>query len=413
MPQTNLIKSVPLRTGMAVVWILLLAFILCGCRQQQKAAAPPPPQVSVAQPAARELTEYLELTGNTQAIYTVQLVARVAGYLDKVLFKDGQMVKKGQLLFQIQRNTYTDALRQAEAQILFQKAQLEFAAIQLARYTELLPRKAAAQADVDNWRYQRDSARANLQNARAQRDLAALNLSYTRVKAPFTGRIDRRLQDPGNYVGSGGNTPLAVVNQIDPIYVYFNISDTDLARLMKITKGIPGQGTAGKWPAEMGLVGEDGYPHEGRVDFASISLAPATGTLLMRGVFPNASGRILPGLYARVRVPMDKRPAVLIPETALGSDQQGQFVLIVNSRNAVERRNVRTGPLVDVNQRAVFEGLNGSEWVIVEGTQKVKPGQAVTATVRPAAPSGPGPQVPPAGQGQAQQQGTGQGQPGQ
>ena len=408
-----MMKSARLRAAIAGLWTLVLIFNFCGCKQQQKPAAPPPPRVSVAQPASRELTEYLELTGNTQAIYTVQLVARVAGYLEKVLFKDGQMVKKGQMLFEIQRNTYEDALRQAEAQILYQKAQLEYATIQFERYTELLPRKAAAQADVDNWRYQRDSAKANLQNARAQRDLAALNLSYTRVKAPFTGRIDRRLQDPGNYVGSGGNTPLAAINQIDPIYAYFNISDTDLARLTKITKGIPGQGGAGKWPAQMGLVGEDGYPHEGRLDFASISLAPTTGTLLMRGIFPNASGVILPGLYARVRVPMDKRPAALVPETALGSDQQGQFVLVVNEQSAVERRNVRTGPVVDVNQRAVSEGLNGSEWVIVEGIQKVKPGQAVTAVVKPAAPAGSGPQVPPPENTEAKPQGRKQGQSGQ
>ncbi len=397
MPGTSMINSAPLRVITAGVWICLLFFILCGCRQQQQ-AAPPPPKVSVAQPVSRQLTEYLELTGNTQAIYTVQLVARVAGYLEKVFFKDGQIIKKGQPLFLIQRNTYEAALMQAEAQILYQKAQLEYATVQLARYSDLLPRKAAAQADVDNWRYQRDSARANLQNARAQRDLAKLNLSYTRVTAPFDGRIDRRLQDPGNYVGSGGNTPLAVINQIDPIYVYFNISDMDLARLMKITEGIPGQGAAGKWPAEMGLVGEVGYPHEGRLDFASISLAPTTGTLLMRGSFPNASGRILPGLYARLRVPMDKRAALLIPETAIGSDQQGQFVLIVNAQSAVERRNVRTGSVVDINQRAVFEGLTGNEWVIVEGNNKVKPGQAVTAERKPATPPGQALQVPAQGQ---------------
>jgi len=386
MPIAKTVKTGPFRAALACACMIF--FIFCGCRQQQQQAAAPPPPVSVAQPGARELTEYLELTGNTQAVYTVQLVARVAGYLEKVLFRDGQMVKKGRLLFQIQRNAYLDALRQAEAQILYQKAQLEFAGIQLARYTELLPRKAAAQADVDNWRYQRDSARANLQNARAQRDLAALNLSYTRVRAPFTGRIDRRLQDPGNYVGSGGNTPLAVINQIDPIYVYFNISDTDLARLKKITKDIPGQGGAGKWPAQMGLVGEDGYPHEGRLDFASISLAPNTGTLLMRGNFPNASGRILPGQYARVRIPIEKRPAMLVPETAIGSDQQGAFVLIVNEQGKVERRNVRTGHVVDINQRAVFEGLKGTEWVVVEGSHKIKPGQAVTAIIKPAATPG-------------------------
>ena len=208
--------------------------------------------MTVAQPVQRQVTDYLELTGNTQAINTVQLVARVAGYLEKIFFQDGQMVKKGQLLFLIQQNTYKAGLQQAEGQISALKAQLEYAQIQLVRYTNLLPQKAAAQTDVDNWRYQRDSARANLKAAEANRDLARLNLGYTQVTAPFDGRIDRRLQDPGNLVGSGENTVLAQLNQIDPIYVYFTISDLDLARLMKSTARGPG---TGRGPKMAGIYG--------------------------------------------------------------------------------------------------------------------------------------------------------------
>ena len=357
--------------------------LLAGCEKKTPNAPPPPPKVTVAQPVQRVLTDYLELTGNTQAIYTVQLVARVAGYLEKIFFQDGQIVKKGQPLFLLQQNTYEANLQQVEAQILLQKAQLDYAQLQLDRYSNLLPQKAASQTDVDNWRYQRDSARANLQTAEAQRDLAKLNLSYTQITAPFDGRIDRRLQDPGNLVGAGENTVLAQINQIDPIYVYFNISDLDLARLIKSTHGIPGQAEAPKWPVFAGLPNEEGRPHQGHLDFAAISLT--TGTLLMRGVFSNPDGKILPGLYARVRVPVEKKAAFLVPEVAIGNDQQGSYVFIVNEKNVVERRNVKTGPGVD-NLRGIEEGLNGKEWVIVKGLLKAAPGRPVTPEQEGAAP---------------------------
>ncbi len=357
--------------------IFSLVFLGAGCAEKAKQSPPPPPAVTVVQPVSRTVTDYLELTGNTQAFNTVQLVARVSGYLEKVFFLDGQMVEKDNLLFLIQQNTYQDTVRQAEAAILLQKAQLEYAQIQLDRYTNLLQQNAAAQSDVDNWRNQRDSAKANLQSAQAQRDLAKLNLDYTEVRAPFSGRIDRRLVDPGNLVGSGQPTTLAQISQIDPIYVYFTVSDLDLARLMGEARWNPAEARAKSWPVFLALPEEKGYPRQGRLDFASISLTPTTGTLLLRGIFSNRDGKILPGIYARVRVPLKAGPALLVPQEALGSDQRGAYVLTIGPENVVQRKGVRTGTTVD-SLRVIEEGLTSNDWVIIKGLQKATPGGKVT-----------------------------------
>jgi RND family efflux transporter MFP subunit len=367
------------RIGRIAAWISVsvLVVLQAGCKEQPKPQPPPPPKVTVAQPVRQAVTDNLDLTGNTQAIYTVQLVARVVGYLEKILFQDGQRVKKGQPLFVIQQNTYEDNLRQAEASILQFRAQLQYAESQLTRFSNLIQHNAAAQADVDNWTFQRDSATANLRSAEAQRDLAKLNLDYTLVTAPFDGRMDRRQVDPGNLVGTQGSTVLASINQVDPIYVYFTISDLDLARLLKSTGGIPGPGDARKWPVYAGLPSEDGYPHQGHLDFAAISLTTTTGTLLIRGILPNADGKILSGLYARVRVPLERRTTLLVPEAAIGHDQQGAYVFVVNDKNVVERRNVTTGSAVE-SRRVIDNGLTGREWVIVNGLLKAAPGRQVT-----------------------------------
>ena len=364
---------------MKPAWIVVFALLVAlqGCSEQPKPQPPPPPKVTVAQPVNRKVTDYLDLSGNTQAVYTVQLVARVTGYLEKVLFKDGQLVKKDQPLFVIQRNTYENNLQQADAAIQQYKAQLAYAESQFTRFSNLAQNKAASQSDIENWRFQRDQAQANLRSAEAQRDLALLNLSYTDVRAPFDGRIDRRLKDPGNLVGTDGNTVLAQINQVDPIYVYFNISDLDLARLLKRTGGVPGPSDGRKWPMQVGLPGEDGYPHKGQLDFAAINLTSTTGTLLMRGVLSNPDGRILPGLYTRVRVPVEERAAFLVPDAAIGHDQQGAYVFVVNDKNVVERRGVKTGPALDA-LRAIDDGLKGQEWVVVNGLVKAGPGRQVT-----------------------------------
>jgi RND family efflux transporter MFP subunit len=367
------------RVGNTALCLFGMVFLIfwTGCKEKPAHSPPPPPEVTVAQPVRQVVTDYLELPGNTQAVSTVQLVARVAGYLDKALFQDGQIVKKGDLLFLIQQDTYQELLQQAEGQIQLQKAQLEYAEKQLIRFSNLLPQKATSQENVDNWRYQRDSAQANLKVAEASRNLAKLNLEYTEVRAPFGGRIDRRLADPGNLVGSSSsNTNLAQMSQVDPIYVYFNVSDRDLSRLMKRAHWMPGKTSAGKWPVFAGVTGEDGYPHDGHLDFASISVSSTTGTLLMRGIFPNVDQKIVPGSYVRVRVPVETRLAVLVPATAVGKDQQGSYVLIVGAQNVVERRNVKTGAL-EGSLRVVEEGLAENEKVVVRALLKAYPGSRV------------------------------------
>ena len=375
--------------GAAAAIILLGILLTAGCGERNTYVPPPPPRVTVAQPLRRPVTEYLELTGNTQAFKTVELVARVQGYLEKVLFQDGDLVKKGQLLFLIQQDTYEAKLKQAEAQILQEKANLDHAETEFVRFSGLLKQNAAAQTDVDNWRFQRDNARAAVVAAEVSRDLAKLDLSYTRVTAPFDGRIGRRLKDPGNLVGAGEFTPLAEINQVDPIYAYFTINEIELLRVIQKTQIGPEAAQKKSIPISLGLVNETGYPHQGHLDFTAITVTPTTGTLLLRGVFQNSDGMILPGLFARLRLPVvgTEKTALLIPEVAVAYDQLGSYVLVVNDKNVVERRSVRLGAHVE-DRRVAEEGLTDGEWVVVTGLLQAIPGNTVTAD-RQAPPAAP------------------------
>lgn len=367
------------RKDAALVMALLgISLLIGGCGEKNRYVTLPPPKVTVSLPVQRQITDYLEFTGNTQAVNSVQLRARVEGYLEKVLFKDGDMVKKGQLLFVIQQNTYQAKLQEAEAQIHSQKARLEHAETEFARFSNLVLKNAASQTDADQWRYERDAAQAALLSAQAARDLARLDLEYTRVTAPFDGRINRRLADPGNLVGANERTVLAEINQINPIYVYFTINERDLLHLMSETGRTLQQNTENKSPVYFGLANEQGYPHEGRLDFAAISVNPNTGTLLLRGVFPNPDGLIQPGMFARVRTSVAQRKsALLVPQIAIAFDQQGSYVLVVNEKKLVERRGVTIGAQVD-DLRVIEGGLKGDEWVVVNGMLKAIPGREVT-----------------------------------
>lgn len=363
-----------LAAASAVIFALTAA-----CEEKNAYVAPPPAAVTVAKPVRQGVTDYLDFTGNTQAIQTVQLLARIEGYLVGIHFQDGADVKKGDLLFTIQPEQYQAQLQQAEAQVLTEKAALEHAETEFARYTKLYQQKAAPATQVDEWRFQRDSAKAALLNAQAQVDLQKLNVSYTRVTAPFDGRMGRHLKDVGNLVGAGQDTLLAEINKIDPIYVYFTINEIDLLRVKKLRQNT---GAADyrmvPVPAFVGLANEDGYPHEGRLDFAAISIDPSTGTLLLRAILPNQDRLMAAGMFARVRIPVaHEASALLVPEEALGTDQLGRYVLIVNDKNVVERRGVELGQL-DGTMRVIDTGLEGDERVIVNGLLRAIPGREVS-----------------------------------
>jgi RND family efflux transporter MFP subunit len=361
-----------------VIAMASLALLLSGCggKTENETA---PPEVTVANPESQSVTDYLDFTGNTVATDSVSLVARVEGYLDKIHFIDGATVKKGTLLFTIQQAQYIAQLEQAKAQVAAEKASLWHATTELARYTRLLKQDAATQTEVDHWQYEKDTAVAGLASAEAQVIIAQLNLDYTSVKAPFDGRMGRHLVDAGNLVGAPAHqTVLAEIDQIDPIYVYFTISERDLLRIIAVTKGknasrIPEQVI----PAFFGLLNEEGFPHEGRLDFASISVAPTTGTLQLRAIFRNPDLTVLPGLFIRVRVPVQsQRAALLLPGDAVSFDQQGEYVLVVDSKNIVERRTVKTGTQVG-DKLVIEEGLQPDDRVIVEGLLQAIPGREV------------------------------------
>jgi membrane fusion protein, multidrug efflux system len=394
-------RPAPRRRPQALAATLIMAILMASaaCGDKNTFVAPPPPKVTVSQPVTQPVTDYLEFTGNTQAINTVQLKARVEGYLEKVFFRDGDRVKKGQLLFLIQQNTYEAKLKQAEAEILSQKAKLFHAQTEYARFTKLVTQKAAAQTDVDNWLYQRDAAQAAVMSAEAQRDLAQLNLSYTKVTSPFDGRIGRRLKDPGNLVGAGEATLLADVDQIDPLYVYFTMNERDLLDVTKDTKQTVDAVIRKDIPLYLGLANESDYPHQGHLDFASISLNATTGTLTLRGIFPNPQGMMLPGLFAKLRVPVTHdKSALLVPSAAIGYDQIGPYLLAVDDKNVVQRRGVKLGTEVK-DLTVITEGLQPQEWVITNGLllaipgKQVTPVKAVTANSEPPAPPPPGGQL--------------------
>jgi RND family efflux transporter MFP subunit len=372
-------RSKPARHAQASA-IACAVLLLIGCEEKNTYVPPPPPKVTVVAPLKKTVTDYIEFTGNTQAIYTVKLVARVEGYLEGLHFQDGADVRKGDLLFTIQPDQYQAQLQQAQAEVQTQKAALEHAETEFARYSRLFQQKAAAATDVDRWRFDRDSAKAAMTSAQAQVELAELNLSYTKVEAPFDGRMGRRLVDPGNVVGAGGErTVLAEINQIDPMYAYFTINERDLLRARKLQQEADSSDYRSRpVPAYAGLANEPGYPHEGRIDFAAISVDPSTGTLLLRAVFPNADHGILPGLFVRIRVPVGRSPdALLVPEVALGYDQIGRYVLVVDDKNVVERRGVQVGAAFDT-MRVIEDGLKGEERVIVNGLLRAIPGRQVT-----------------------------------
>ena len=374
--------NVPAWREAAASLIASAVLVVGGCDGKENTyAPPPPPRVIVAKPTIETVTNNLEFTGNTAAFETVKLVARVEGYLEKIHFQDGQRVNKGDLLFTIQQDQYKANVEKAQSDIDATKAKLDYAETEYKRFGRLFEQRAAAATQVDQWKFERDSARAALEAAQANLVNAKLNLSYTTVTAPFDGRMSRHLIDAGNMVGADGQeTVLAEINRINPMYVYFTINERDLLRVTEPEDGQSGGAAPrqNKQVLYMGLSTQPGYPYQGELDYAGITVNPQTGTLQLRGIFPNPDSRIVPGLFARVQAPYAQtRDAVLVPAEAVGSDQQGTYVLTVNDKNIVERKSVETGQQVG-EKRVISSGLKGDEWLIVEGLLRAIPGREVT-----------------------------------
>jgi RND family efflux transporter MFP subunit len=365
--------------------IALVLAVLCaggGCRSHPTGTVAIP-EVTVAQPGVQNVTDYLTFTGNTASADSVQLVARVEGYLEKLHFTDGALVKKGDVLFTIQQQPYQAQLVQAQSQLASQRAALWHAQTEFKRYGHLLTEDAATQTEVDHWRFEKETAEAGVKAAQAQVSIDELNLSYTTVKAPYDGRLGRHLVDPGNVVGATGQqTPLAEIDQIDPLYVYFTIDERDLLRIISARQRAATRQriTQQPLPISYGVTNEEGYPHSGQLDFASLTVEPTTGTLQLRATIPNHDLSLLPGLFVRIRVPtIERRGALIVPGDAASFDQQGEYVLVVNDKNIVERRSVKTGAQI-VNGLVVEDGLKPDDWVIVEGRLEAIPGREVRPT---------------------------------
>jgi RND family efflux transporter MFP subunit len=360
--------------------ILVIAFtfvLLTGC-EQNTFVPPPPPKVEVAMPVQKPITRYLDATGNAAAIKNVDLVARVQGFLQSINYQDGTFVKEGTTLFTIEPETYKLKLEQAQAAETGAQASLKQAEADFKRQSELVQRQAVSQATLDTSTSTRDNAQANLQQAQANTKIAAVNYGYTNVTAPFDGIVSAHLVSVGELVGVASPTQLATIVALDPIYVSFNVNEQDVLRIREDARkrGMT-VNEIRQLPIEVGLQTEAGYPHKGKLDYVSPSINQSTGTLAVRGILANPDRVLLPGFFVRVRVPYDEqKDALLVPDTALGSDQAGRYVLVVNGENVVEQRKVQTGPL-EGELRVIETGLKPDDRVVVAGLLRAIPGQKV------------------------------------
>jgi len=374
--------------GVLRITAVVSAVWLAGCEQQNRYVPPPPPRVTVALPAKQQVTRYLEATGHTAAVNSTNLVARVQGFLQDIKHRDGDIVKEGTTLFVIEPEPYQVKLDQAKAAEAGAEATLKQAEADYQRQVELVSRQAASKATLDNSLATRDSAQAKLRQAQGDTRQAQINLDYTQVRAPFDGVVTARQVSLGELVGGGTPTQLATIVQIQPIHVNFNVSEQDVLRVRAEMKrrGLAPQDLR-KIPVEIGLQGESEFPHQGMLDYAAPSVSTSTGTLAARAMLPNTDRALLPGYFARVRIPWgEPQESLLVPNVALGSDLVGRYVLIVDGDNVVQQRKVQVGPVIG-DSRVIENGLKADDRVIVGGLQRAIPGEKVEPQQQTAAAS--------------------------
>ena len=359
------------------LFVLFACVALSAC-EQNSFVPPPPPKVEVGLPAQKSITRYLDATGNAAPVKNVDLVARVQGFLQSIEYQDGTFVKEGTTLFTIEPETYKLKLEQAQAAEAGAQASLKQAEADFKRQSDLVQRQAVSQATLDTSTSTRDNAQANLQQAQVNTRIAAVNYGYTKVTAPFDGIVSAHLVSVGELVGVSSPTQLATIVALDPIYVNFNVNEQDVLRIREEARrrGIT-VSELRQLPVEVELQTETGYPHKGKLDYISPTINQSTGTLPVRGLLPNPDRTLLPGFYVRVRVPYgEDTKALLVPDVALGSDQAGRYLLVVNSDNVVEQRKVKTGPL-EGDLRVIESGLRPDDRVVIAGLLRAIPGQKV------------------------------------
>jgi RND family efflux transporter MFP subunit len=371
--------------------LLSAAIALAACGESNTYVPPPPPKVMVATPVKRAVTTYLEATGSSAAVNSADLVARVSGFVEAINYKDGDMVKKGAELFTIEPESYELKLKQSQAAETSAKATLKQAQADYQRQADLAKSGTASRQALDSATATRDTAQANVQQAEVNTKLAAINLGYAHVTAPFDGVVTARKVSVGAYVGGGSPTVLATIVALDPIYVNFNISEKDVLRIRaEIRRRGLTPADLKKVEVEVGLQTEEGYPHHGTLDYASPTVDASTGTLAARAILQNPKHELLPGMFVRVRIATDKIDnALLVPDEALGSDQAGRYLLVVNKDNVVEQRKVEVGQR-EGSLRVIDKGIAPTDRVIVNGLLRAVPGQKVepeTAAAQPASKS--------------------------
>ena len=379
-----------MKTRKAKILAILLSCglpMLAGCKNETaKAAPPPPPTVTVAQPIVREVIDYDEYTGRMDAIEQVEVRARVKGYLDSIGFKDGDDVKKGQVLFQIDPRPFEATYKTAQGQVEQLKARRIKNDADVKRYQDLVPKGAASQQDLDRAIGELGETVAGISSALAEVERARLDLEYAKVTAPIDGMISRAQLTVGNLIGagSGGDQLLTTIVRLNPIYVYFDVDQRAAQGYRKAALARTGAGTQPKSVREMnikfqfGLASETGFPHEGIIDFIDNKVDASTGTISIRGEVVNEQELFRPGFFARVRVAAgDKYKAVLVSDRAVGTQQGQKYVLVIDDKNNVVFRPVTLGAAQEGGLRVVRSGLAAGERIVVNGLQRARPGLPV------------------------------------
>src|SRR5262245_3764889 len=368
-------------------WVLAVLVVLApvACRRSENAAAPPP-KVAVARPVSREIVEWDEYTGRLQALESVEVRARVGGYLQSIHFADGAIVKEGDLLFVIDPRPYEAVLKHAQADVDLAESRLDQAKREIARAERLsMGQKAISTEEAERRAATLRGAEASVAGARATVDAAALDVEFTHVVSPITGRVGRHLVDEGNLVigGPPNATLLTTVVSLDPIHCYFDADERSVLKYLRL--GQTGERPSSRDvnnPVEVGLADETGFPHKGWMDFVDNQLDPGTGTMIGRAMIPNPDRLLTPGLFVRVRlVGSARHPAILLPDEAIATDLDQKFVWVVDAQNHAQYRRVTVGSLHE-GLRIVRDGIGPDDRVVVAGIQRVRNGIEVAPEER-------------------------------